>query len=169
VISLAYGYLNDRSNTSKYAKRALEERGDIEASFWPGIAELAMGVERTEIGDLTSSCTYLSQSAAKATLKGDKLFEGISRISLGRALGFESRSLENEAETEILRGIGLLDRLEARIYANVGRVFLGELYLKRGEKEKGRRVLQEGAKNLSDLQEEHWSNQAREMLAQPSG
>jgi len=164
ILSIAYGFLGDDANALKFTEKALKEQEKTEAFMLPGFAEIAAGLVQHSLGNYTDSSSYFSRSIATATERGDKFVKGLSGIFLGRSIGAESTSRGGEAAEEVLKGIRVLEQIESRVYSAIGYFFLGEIQLNIGDLKAGKKNIVKAERTLTELNEEYWLKEAREVL-----
>ncbi len=164
VLSRAHAFLDDLPRARQCAREALARREKVSAVILPGMPDLAMGTLLYTDGDFASSCSHLLRGRETAIAKGDRYMEALSRICLGRSMGAQSLERFEEARIEISRGVELLQELEVRPYLALGTLFLGELYLRRGDEDTAREYITRAERDYTAIEEEYWIEHARALL-----
>ena len=108
---------------------------------------------------------YLEKSLIVAREKGELLFEGLSQVFLGRVMAEGAIAERSQATAEIWQGTQLLESLHLRVFAAVGHLFLGQVYLLKGDVINGRAHLETARNVLTEVDEEYWLYKAQEALA----
>jgi len=95
----------------------------------------------------------------------EKLMEGWSRLLLGTILGkTEPRKIE-KAEGCLLKGVEICTELRIKPYYALGHLYLGQLYLNAGEKEKAGENLKKAEGMFQEMGMDYWLTQTRKALA----
>ena len=116
------------------------------------------------LGDLKNARSFMDEALKLSQKNNEKWIEAQSWILLGRILGRMETAQIHKPEEYILRGIKMADELRYKPYYSQGRMFLGELCLDRGEKEKAMENLKEAEGLFREMGMDYWLDRTRTLL-----
>ena len=129
-------------------------------SYW----HWAMGGIHLDLNDLDNARVSMEESLRLSRKNGEKGWEGLSWIGLGRVLENNKRPLKDEVEASFLKGLEILDVQKLKPFYAQGRLFLGEFYLDTGEKAKAMENLKEAEAMFQEMGMDYWLNRTRGLL-----
>jgi len=106
------------------------------------------------------------EKAIKLSQKNnEKSAQGYTWIGLGRTIG-KTEPLEiSKAEGCILKGIEICKELRIKSYFSLGHLYLGQLYLNGGEKEKALENIKKAEGMFQEMGMDYWLGKAQVVLA----
>jgi len=137
----------------------------------PVLLPLCYGVSavvHSALGDLRTAGERAEEALKLAREFGTRAYEGWARMVLGSILWKSDPAEDGVAEEQILRGISMLEELEARAWSAQGYLFLGELFARTRRTEKALENLKhaEGLYRKMGLDSRHyWPALTRELIA----
>jgi tetratricopeptide (TPR) repeat protein len=171
VLSLAWSglghacsFLGDQVTAGKYIEKGLKIQLDAGIGWWMSWHYLHLSAARFNSGDLKEAQRLIEKALQLSQSNNDKLSEGLSWIWMGRILGRSDPSRKAEAEEYILAGINVQERLNLKPSFTLGRLFLGELYLETGEREKAIDNLKKAEGMFQEMGMDYWLGRARTLL-----
>ena len=93
------------------------------------------------------------------------MWQGLSRIWLGRVLAKTDPTQIEAAEQHILQGISLLEELGIEPFAGLGYLWLGEVYAESGRREEALENLKKAETMFREMGMDYWLGKAQEALA----
>ena len=93
-----------------------------------------------------------------------KAYEGLALVGLGRVFGTRQPRQTEQAEECFSKGLAILRDLKMKPLYSQGRMFLGELYMDAGEKEKAMENLKEAEAMFREMDMGYWLDKTRELL-----
>jgi tetratricopeptide (TPR) repeat protein len=157
--------LGDPKTGTKQAQNALEMYRNSGVEMNLSLLHYYLALIHLDHGNLTES-RRLTQEAIKLSLKNnEKSVEGINRILLGRILGKTEPARIDKAEESILKGMKILNTLKIKPDYVQGSLFLGELYLDAGKKEKALKYLQEAEGSFQQMGMDYWLTRTQAVLS----
>jgi len=106
----------------------------------------------------------IAEEALRLSQKNREEVEGRSRILLGRILGRTEPSQTHKAEESILKGIEVLQELQMKPSYAEGCLWLGELYLNTGKRQKALQNLKKAETMFRDMGMDYWLSRTQELL-----
>ncbi len=107
-----------------------------------------------------------TQEALKLSeINNETATQGRTWISLGRILWQENPPQVHKAEESIAKGIEILQDLKAKALYSPGYLYLGELYLNLGEKEKAAKNLKKAEDMFQEMGMDYWLTKTRKDLS----
>jgi len=91
----------------------------------------------------------------------ERVFEGVSSITIGRVLTEGEDMPSNESEKYILNGIEILNEQGIEPYASQGLLFLGELHAKRGNQQRALEYLRDSERAFEKMGMDYWLAKTR--------
>jgi class 3 adenylate cyclase/tetratricopeptide (TPR) repeat protein len=167
---LAWAYLLlEKPETAREHLQKSAEMGFGTFPLMTSMASWLLGWVELQLGNAKIAQSHLEEALSMAQAQGQKHIEGVSQILLGRAIGKADIGESTRAQDTILRGIGLLERLELRPMSSNGHLFLGELYADAGQKDKALEPLKKAEAEFKDMGMDYWLRRAQEVLARVEG
>ena len=161
----AYSYLGDPETGRRYVEKGLKiQRGGIE--WWLSSHHLSLGGIHLHLGDLNKARSSADEALRLSQQNNEKLLEGRSWILLGRITGRTETPQIHRAEEYILQGMKILDELKLKPDYASGYLFLGELYVNAGQKEKALENLKKAEAMFQEMGMDYWLGRTRKVLAE---
>jgi len=164
-LGLVCAMLGDHEIGKKYAGKGLEIHRGIGVDMFLSLAHFQLGWIYLESGDLKNARGMAEESLRLSKKNGEKFIEGWSRILLGKIVGREAPHEIHKAEEYIRKGIAICEKLKTRPFYTQGYLFLGQLYLNAGDKEKAIELLQKAEAMFREMGMDYWLGEARAALA----
>lgn len=116
-----------------------------------------------DLGDLKNAQSHTEEALRLSQKNGEKSFEGMSWILLGRIFcQSEPHQVERNADY-ILKGIEILQVLKLKAVYSQGYLFLGELYLNGGKLDKAKNNLKSAEGMFQDMGMDYWVARTKEV------
>jgi tetratricopeptide (TPR) repeat protein len=164
--NLGYGYyLMGKLETGKdYIKKGVKIQNDEGVAVLLAKGVLALGIVHLDLKDHTNAQKHVEEALKISQKNSQKLWEGYSRIWLGRILGKAKKAHLGEVEEHILQGIKICDEIETRPFSAQGYLFLGELYSDWDKKQKSLERLRKAEGMFQQMGMDYWLDKTREIL-----
>ena len=107
----------------------------------------------------------LEEGLKIAKSHGERDYEGMLSILLGKALARAQHSQSVRAGELILQGISILEELRIKPWQAEGYLYLGELYADTGQKDKALEALKKAEAEFNDMGMDYWLRVTQEVLA----
>jgi tetratricopeptide (TPR) repeat protein len=120
---------------------------------------LVLGMVHFASGDLNSARISSKKAIELSRDCGERHFEGISRVWLGRILGKENGS--REGAEHIYAGMKILDELRLKPFSAQGHLFLGMIHVNNGQREKALKNFEKANDMFREMEMNHWVNKTR--------
>jgi tetratricopeptide (TPR) repeat protein len=118
-----------------------------------------------DCGDAKSALQLMDKARDLSEMMGEKHYEAMSRIGLGRILGKTDPAQIEMAEKRIRQGIHTLETLKLRALYAGGYRALGELYADVGQHERAMKSLRIAERMGEEMGMTYWLDKTREILA----
>jgi tetratricopeptide (TPR) repeat protein len=164
-LGLAFTLAGEPDTGRKYAARGLKIHEDAGMDYMRTIHYYVLGICHTHIGDDTRAEEFFKTGIEIARQKNERCLEGTLLIWLGRVLGKKHPPEEPEAMNHILNGIEISKALSQRPDLAVGNLFLGELYVMRGQEETAMAHLAKSMTMFEEMEMNYWLPEAQKILA----
>jgi tetratricopeptide (TPR) repeat protein len=161
----AYSYLGDPEAGRRYVEKGLKIQREGAFEWWLSLHHLILGGIHLRLGDSKNARSSVDEAMRLSQKNNEKLMEGRSWILLGRILGRTETPQIDKAEECILQGIKILDELKLKAFYALGYFYLGELYVKAGQKEKALENLRKGEAMFQEMGMDYWLVETRKVLA----
>ena len=163
-LGYACAMLGDPETGKRYAERGLEIHRESRVEVFLSLAHCILGWIHLDLGDLINARS-LAQDALRLSQKNnEKHIEGWSWVLLGMISG-KTEPLEiNKAEECILKGIEICKELKIKAYYSLGHLYLGQLYLNGGQKEKALEDLKKAGGMFQEMGMDHWLARTEEVM-----
>ncbi len=116
--------------------------------------------------DLKNSRSLAEEALRLSQKNNEKAMEGWSWLLLGTILGKTAPRKIEKAERCLLKGIDICKELRLKPFYALGHLYLGQLYLDAGEKEKAGERLKKAEEMFLEMGMDYWLGKAREDLAE---
>jgi class 3 adenylate cyclase/tetratricopeptide (TPR) repeat protein/ribosomal protein L40E len=136
ILGAGYYLKGDLTAAKKFIEKGLKIQLDIKRTGLLSFIYTLLGMVAFESGDIKNAKNNVEIAVKLSQECGEKQYEGVSRIWLGKILYSEDSLQIDKAEASILQGINLLNELKIKPYISIGALFLGEIYALSDQKEK---------------------------------
>ena len=126
---------------------------------------LNLGWIHLDLGNLKNARSLTEEALRLSQKNNERISEGMSWLSLGTILGKTGPLEINKAEGCILKRIEICKELKIKPYYSLGRLYLGQLCLNGGEKEKAIDNLMKAEGMFREMGMDYWLGKAQEVLA----
>jgi len=157
--------LGDRETGKRHAENGLKIHRDSGVEMLLSLAHYVLGRIHLDLGDLKNARSLAEKALRLSQKNNEKLIEGMSWLLLGTILGKTEPLKINKAVEYILKGIEICRELKIKAYYPLGRLYLGELYLNGGKKEKAIDNLKKAEGMFREMGMDYWHGKAQEVLA----
>ena len=156
--------LGDRETGKRHAEKGLEIHRDSGAEVFLSMAHYLLGWIHLGLGDLENARSLSEEALRLSQKNNEKLMGGWSWLLLGTILG-KTEPLEiNRAEGCILKGIEICKELRIKTVYSLGHLYLGQLYLNGGKKEKAMDNLKKAEGMFREMGMDYWLDRTRKLL-----
>jgi class 3 adenylate cyclase/tetratricopeptide (TPR) repeat protein len=169
LLGIGYHILGD-SETSRSSLRnafAIASRSGVHPFL--SVIHWIMGWVHLDSGNVEAAQTCLEEAVKLAQDNNENWVEGISRIYLGRALGKLRISQSSKAEEQTMQGIIILDEGKVKPLSSIGHLFLGDLYVDTGQREKALQTLKKAEAAFQEMGIDYWLRRTQEVLERVEG
>lgn len=156
--------LGDLETARVTMMRGIKINADAKIAFASSMQYLVLGMTYFDLGDLENTEQCFEKAIELSVKHKEKGFEGAARVWNGRLLGLKDVSKSDKAEEFITQGMGILDGLRLKTTYTWGRLFLGELYVNKGMREKALGNLKQAEDNYRDMGMDFWLDRTLEVL-----
>jgi len=160
----AYGLAGDVARALAYVKRGIKILQEMGLVFGVSFLFKYLAEVHFDSGDLESAERTIQQALELSQNHGEKGSEAISRIWQGKIWGKKEEFSLEKAEESILYGIGMAEEMKLRPFVAEGYLYLGELYLARGRREKARDHLKKAEDMFQEMGMDSFVTRTREIL-----
>jgi hypothetical protein len=115
-------------------------------------------------GELRKAETCANEALTLSQSYDQRDFEGVSMIWVGRILGKEKSRRGGQADGYIMQGIKVFDELGLKPWSAQGHLFLGDLYVINGMREKALANLRKAEAMFQEMGMDYWLDKTQEML-----
>jgi len=148
-----------------YAWKGLKIHRDSGVEMFLSLAHSQLGSIHLDLGDLKNAQNLAQEALRLSQKNNEKLIEAGSWLLLGTISSKTAPLQINKAEGCILKGIEICKELKTKPYYAFGRLYLGQLYLNAGEKEKAIDNLKKAEGMFQEMGMDYWLGKAQEGLA----
>ncbi len=117
-----------------------------------------------ESGDWVGARSYAQEGLQCAKTHGERVYEGMLGVLLGKALARAEPSQSAKAEKLIVEGIEILDDLRLRPRSGQGHLHLGELYAENHQREKALQSVKQARDMFREMGMEYWLTRTTKVL-----
>ena len=118
-----------------------------------------------DFGDLKNAQNLAQEALRLSQKNNEKLIEAGSWFLLGTILGKTEPLQIDKAEGFILKGIAIYKKLKTKPFYALGHLYLSQLYLNAGEKEKAIDNLKKAEGMFREMGMDYWLDKTQELLA----
>jgi tetratricopeptide (TPR) repeat protein len=140
-LGLAITYSGDPQTGIVYIQKGLKIQSSTGLKPFLSWYYWSLGIANFEFDDLKNSLDCFTKAIEIACDNSEKIWEGLSRIWLGRILAKLDPSQIDTSKESILKGINLLEELKLKSSYPIGYLFLGEIYADSRQNDKALRTL----------------------------
>ncbi len=157
--------LGDHETGKRHAEKGLEIHRDSGVEAFLSLTQFYLGSIHLDLGDLENARSHAEEALRLSQENNEKHIEGHSWLLLGVISGKTEPLQINKAEEYILRGIEIGKELRIKASYSLGHLFLGELYLNGGKREKAKDNLKKAEGMFQEMGMDYWLGKAQEFLA----
>ena len=164
---LAYGeyLIGDFGSALEHIEKGLKIQRDVGSVFWLPSHYLYSGMAHFGLSDLKKAKLDIEAALNLSQEGGEKEYEGLSSIMMGRILGKSAKSHAGEAEQWIRQGIKILEEAQGKPYSALGYLHLGELYAHTDKRNDAVKTLKKAEAMFQEMSMDYWLGKAQEALA----
>ena len=163
-LGYACAMLGDPVTGKRHAEKGLKIHRDSGVEMFLSLAHFHSGSIHLDLGDLKNARSLAEEALRLSQKNNEKLIEAGSWLLLGTILGKTEPPKINKAEECILKGIEICKELKIKTYYSLGHLYLGQLYLNAGKKEKAINKLKKAEGMFREMGMDYWLAQAQEVL-----
>jgi tetratricopeptide (TPR) repeat protein len=156
--------LGDPETGKRHAEKGLKIHRDSGVEMFLSLVHCHLGRIHLDLGDLKNAQSLAEEALRLSQKNNEKAIEGWSWLFLGMITGKTEPLLINKAQGCILKGIEICKQLKLKTYFSLGHLYLGQLYLNGGEKEKALKNLKEAEGMFQEMGMDYWLGKAQEVL-----
>jgi tetratricopeptide (TPR) repeat protein len=160
----AVTHLGDPQTGVEYIHKGLKIQSSTGVKSLLGWYYVDLGNANLALGDLKNALDWVTKAFKLACDSNEKLWEGYSRMLLGRILAKSDPSQIDNAEEYILKGINILEELRIKAWYQLGYLFLGEIYADTGQKDKALKNLKKSEEMFKEMGMDYWLAKTQEVL-----
>ena len=157
--------LGDPETGKRHAEKGLKMHRDSGVELLLSLAHCLLGWIQLDLGDLKNARSSAEEALRLSQKNNEKHIEGISWLLLGMISVKTEPQQINKAEGSILKGIEICKQLKIKTYFSLGHLYLGQLYLNAGKKEKAMDNLKKAEGMFQEMGMDYWLGKAQEVLA----
>ena len=165
LIGLGYAcaMLGDSETGKRHVEKGLEVQYESGVKAFLSMAHSYLGWIHLDLGDLKSARSLAEEALRFSQENNEKLIEAGSWLLLGTILGKAVPLEITKAEGCILKGIEIYKELKTKANYPLGNLYLSELYLNGGKKEKAIDNLKKAEGKFREMGMDGWLVKAREI------
>ena len=171
ILGVAWNYsawghylMGEFGTARKDIEKALKTLRETGMSFWVSFGFLLSSMVHYDSGDLENAQESLKEAIKLSEQNDENSVLGYSKIWLGRVLGKVNLAKRDKANELIMQGIKLLDDLKIKPWSSQGYLFLGELYLNTGKRDKAIENLKRAEGMFLKMGMDYWLGKTQEVL-----
>ena len=157
-------FLGDPQTAINHIEKALKIQTDAEIKWWMSIHYLCLGQAHLALSDIKGALRFMQRALKLSQDDDEKLSEGLVWIWLGKVLEQTEPPRIDRAEESILKGIKILAELKLKALYSVGYLFLGELHLNKGARDKAIKNLKKADKMFRETGMDYWQDRTQKIL-----
>jgi len=161
----ACAMLGDPVTGKKHAEKGLRIHLESGVEMYLSLAHSQLSWIHLELGDLQNARSLAEEALRLSQKNNEKGVESWSWLLLGTILGKTEPLQIDKAEGCMLKGIEICRELRLKAYYPVAYLYLGQLYLNSGEKEKAIDNLKQSEAMFREMGMDYWFGKAQEVLA----
>ncbi len=164
---LAYSscLVGDAEIAVELSEKGLKMHTDLGMPFWRSMCHWFRSYVCFEHGAIAEARRQAEIALEFSLENNERVWQGLSRIWLGRVLDKADAAQIEAAEQEILQGISLFEELGLRPFACRGYLWLGEVYAESGRREEALETLKKAEAIFREMGMDYWLAKAQETLA----
>ncbi len=163
-----YYFVDDLETAKEILEKVYSMRGDSIASMWTNLPYFYLSMVHCDLGNLDKAKTHADEALEVAKQTDDKIGSALALSQIGRVLGKLDPLQCIKAEEYILKAVEIYKTLGVQSLGSLVPVYLGELYLDTGDKQKISENLEyfnQTEKQMKEMGMDYWAKRARELLA----
>jgi tetratricopeptide (TPR) repeat protein len=157
--------MGELETAQSYIENGLKIQRNAELSFGLAYHFRLLSRVHFDSGDLKKAQDCIENALRISQKNNGANFAGLSRSYLGRILGRADPPQSDKAEESILQGIKILDELKIKSYSAQGCLFLGELYVDTGQRQKAWKTSKKAEGMFQEMGLDYRLARTREVLA----
>jgi tetratricopeptide (TPR) repeat protein len=163
---LGYGFylLDDLETACGHIEKGLKITSDIGFPAWLGQLYWFLSMVYFESGDLTKALNCAEEASRLSEKRGEKHWEGISKIWRGRILCRAETSGDRKGQASIYEGMKICEALKLKPYLATGYLFSGELHVNTGQRERALEDLKKAESMFQEMGMDYWVEKTRKVL-----
>lgn len=159
-----HSFLGDPETGRRQAEEGLRMERDSGIEAILSFCHWAMGSIHLNLGDHENAGDSMEEALRFSRKNNEKFYEGLALVGLGRVFGKRKPPQTEQAQECFSKGLAILHDLKTKPWYSQGRMFLGELYLDTGEKEKAMENLKEAEGMFQEMGPGYWLDRTRTLL-----
>jgi tetratricopeptide (TPR) repeat protein len=148
----------------KHTEKGLKIHLESGVEMFLSLSHCQLGWIRLELGDLNHARSLAEDALRLSQKNNEKHVEAWSWLLLGTTMGKIKPLQIGKAGGCILKGIELGKEMGMKVVYSLGHLFLGQLYLSAGEKEKAMDNLKQSEAMFSEMGMDYWLGKSQEAL-----
>ena len=148
-----------------YIEKGLRIQKDVGTPMWLSSHYLYRGLIHLSENNLEGAQRDVEKALELSKRNKERLFEGLSRIWLGRIMGRMAIGRVSQGERSTFHGIEILKELQLKPRYAEGYLVLGELLIEAGRMREARENLEKAAHMFGEMEMDFWLATAQEVLA----
>lgn len=164
ALGYLYAMLGDPETGKRHAEKGLKICRDVGAEMGLSVAHSWLGWIYLELCDLENARSFLQEALRLSQKYNEKPVEGGSWLGLGIVMGKAEPIEIDKAEGYILKGIAIGKEIRSKPLYAAGYLYLGQLYLNAGKREKAIDNLKLSQKMFREMGMDYWLGQSQELL-----
>jgi tetratricopeptide (TPR) repeat protein len=163
-LGTAVTHLGDPQTGLEYIQKGLKIQSSTGVKSLLAWYYCELGNAHLSFGDLANALDWVTKAFKLACDSNEKLWEGYSRMLLGRILAKSNPSQIDKAEESILKGISIFEELRIKAFSSHGYLYLGEVYADAGQKDKAIKNLKKSEGMFKEMGMDYWLAKTQEVL-----
>ncbi|MEE4352867.1 MAG: hypothetical protein V2J25_08360, partial [Desulfatiglans sp.] len=160
----ACSMLGDPGTGKRLAEKGLKIHRDSGVEMFLSLAHFLLGGIHIDLGDLKNARSFVQEALRLSQKNNEKSIEGFSWPLFGMISGKTEPLQIDKAEECILKGIEICKELKIKAHYSTGHLYLGQLYLDAGEKDKAVDNLKKAEGMFQEMGMDYWLTKTREVL-----
>ena len=156
--------LGDPQTAINHIEKALKIQTDAGIKWWMSVHYVCLGQARLALSDIKDALRFTQRSLKLSQDDDEKLSEAFAWIWLGKVLEKTEPPQIDRAEESILKGIKISTELKLKANYSVGYLFLGELHLNKGARDKAIKNLKKADKMFRETGMDYWQDRTQKIL-----